>query len=109
MRKPNYTLRRIVVGALVFAFIYLLAGYLWWTGQGFCIGSMAKCVGDFTRQVTVFPLLTGKGEGAGTQPDRERGEAMKENLDLRVAYTVRLNAKGKGSIEYIYEEEGEGK
>jgi hypothetical protein len=34
---------------------------------------------------------------------------MKENLDLRVAYTVRLNAKGKGSIEYIYEEEEESK
>jgi hypothetical protein len=49
MRKPNYTLRRIVVGALVFAVIYLIAGYLWWTGQGFCIGSMTECVGDFTR------------------------------------------------------------
>lgn len=26
---------------------------------------------------------------------------MSESLDLRVAYTVRLNAKGAGSIEYI--------
>lgn len=34
---------------------------------------------------------------------------MKEDLDLRVAYTVRLNAKGKGSVEYIYEEEEESK
>lgn len=24
-----------------------------------------------------------------------------DNLDLRVAYTVRLNGNGKGSIEYI--------
>lgn len=32
-----------------------------------------------------------------------------ESLDLRVAYTVRLNSKGKGSIEYIpAENTGEG-
>jgi hypothetical protein len=30
---------------------------------------------------------------------------MKEDLDLRLSYTVRLNGNGKGSIEYIYEEE----
>jgi hypothetical protein len=31
---------------------------------------------------------------------------MESNLDLRIAYTVRLNGNGKGSIEYIYEGEG---
>jgi hypothetical protein len=34
-------------------------------------------------------------------------------MDLQLAYVVRLNGKGKGSIEYIsvdeYKEEGEGK
>ena len=34
-------------------------------------------------------------------------------MDLQLAYVVRLNGKGKGSIEYIpaeeYEREGEGK
>jgi hypothetical protein len=30
-----------------------------------------------------------------------------ESLDLRPAYTVRLNGKGKGSIEYIPAKEGE--
>jgi hypothetical protein len=34
---------------------------------------------------------------------------MKEDLDLRLAYTVRLNGNGKGSIEYIYEDEEESK
>jgi hypothetical protein len=28
-------------------------------------------------------------------------------MDLKLAYTVRLNAKGKGSIEYIQAREGE--
>lgn len=31
---------------------------------------------------------------------------MERELDLRLAYTVRLNGNGKGSIEYIYEGEG---
>jgi hypothetical protein len=30
---------------------------------------------------------------------------MEKDLELRLAYTVRLNANGKGSIEYIYEGE----
>lgn len=32
---------------------------------------------------------------------------MMESLDLQVAYTVRLNGNGKGSIEYIPAKEGE--
>ena len=44
MRKPNYLLRRLMVGACVVAFIYLVTGYIWWTGESFCIGSMTSCV-----------------------------------------------------------------
>ena len=39
----------------------------------------------------------------GRERERGRGRAM----DLQLAYVVRLNGKGKGSIEYIPAEEYE--
>lgn len=44
MRKPNYILRRLVAGALIAAVIYLVTAYLWYTGDGFCVGTMTSCV-----------------------------------------------------------------
>ena len=44
MRNPNYLLRRLVALFCVVAFIYLVTGYIWWTGESFCIGSMTSCV-----------------------------------------------------------------
>lgn len=32
-----------IAGAIALAIA--LAGFIWWTGDGFCLGTMAKCVG----------------------------------------------------------------
>jgi hypothetical protein len=32
------------------ALIIWISGNIWWTGEGYCIGSMAECLGkEFTR------------------------------------------------------------
>jgi hypothetical protein len=54
MRSRSYYRVRLAVRiafwlALV-AFILWIAGNLWWTGEGYCVGSMSKCLGkEFTR------------------------------------------------------------
>jgi hypothetical protein len=37
-------IKRAIVIALAIALGLAIAGFLWWTGDAFCIGSMAKCV-----------------------------------------------------------------
>ena len=36
---------RIVAGACVLVALYLVTTSIWWTGRGYCFGSMTKCVG----------------------------------------------------------------
>jgi len=43
----------LIYAPAAFALVALLlwiAGNVWWTGEGYCFGSMAKCLGkEFTR------------------------------------------------------------
>ena len=38
----GYLVAGIALG-LALAGIYWIAGNLWWTGEGYCIGSLVKC------------------------------------------------------------------
>jgi len=54
MRSRNYYRVRLAVrlalGLALLALIVWIAGNVWWTGDGYCIGSMSKCLGkEFTR------------------------------------------------------------
>jgi hypothetical protein len=47
MRPLNRRGRRVraaLIGALVVAIIYALSAYLWYTDDGYCIGTLAACV-----------------------------------------------------------------
>jgi hypothetical protein len=34
-----------VAGLLAFYFLYWLINHIWWTDNGYCLGSMEKCLG----------------------------------------------------------------
>jgi hypothetical protein len=50
VRSRNYYRVRLAVrlalALALLALILWIAGYVWWTGEGYCIGSMTKCLGD---------------------------------------------------------------
>lgn len=49
MRSRNYYRTRAIVRAIALAgaitIAIALAGFVWWTGNGICLGTMSKCVG----------------------------------------------------------------
>jgi len=47
MRPLNRRGRRVraaLIGALVVAIVYALSALIWWTGEGFCLGTLTACV-----------------------------------------------------------------
>lgn len=47
MRPLNRRGRRVraaLIAALVIAIIYALSALIWWTGEGYCIGTLTACV-----------------------------------------------------------------
>ena len=47
MRPLNRRGRRVraaLIAALVIAIVYALSALIWWTGEGFCLGTLAACV-----------------------------------------------------------------
>jgi hypothetical protein len=49
MRSRNYYRLRLAVRVgfwlALAGLVYLVSGFLWWTGSGYCPGSMSSCVG----------------------------------------------------------------
>jgi hypothetical protein len=48
MRPLNRRGRRVraaLIAALILATVYALSAFIWWTDKGYCIGTMANCVG----------------------------------------------------------------
>jgi ABC-type dipeptide/oligopeptide/nickel transport system permease subunit len=45
LNKRGRRVRAAIVTALVIALIYALTALIWWTGAGFCLGTMSGCVG----------------------------------------------------------------
>ena len=47
--ERKYVRRRrivsIIIGAVVLVIAYYLINHIWWTGNGYCWGTMEKCVG----------------------------------------------------------------
>lgn len=44
LNKRGKRVRAIVITALVIALIYALSALIWWTGEGYCIGTLTACV-----------------------------------------------------------------
>jgi hypothetical protein len=48
MRPLNRRGRRVraaLIGALVAAIVYALSALIWYTGEGYCIGTLSGCLG----------------------------------------------------------------
>jgi len=47
MKSPNYyrvrTLARVVFWLAVLAVLYIIATQIWWTGGGYCFGTIEEC------------------------------------------------------------------
>jgi hypothetical protein len=44
LNRRGKRVRAIVIVALVLALIYALSAFVWWTGEGYCLGTMAGCI-----------------------------------------------------------------
>jgi hypothetical protein len=44
INRRGRIVRAILIGAGI-ALALWIAGQVWWTGEGWCIGSMSKCIG----------------------------------------------------------------
>ena len=44
LNRRGKRVRAIVIVALVIALIYALSALVWWTGEGYCLGTMAGCI-----------------------------------------------------------------
>jgi len=48
MRPLNRRGRRVraaLIAALVIAIVYALSALVWWTGEGYCLGTLSTCLG----------------------------------------------------------------
>jgi hypothetical protein len=45
LNRRGRTVRAILITALILAGVYALTALIWWTGEGYCLGTMAHCVG----------------------------------------------------------------
>ncbi len=45
LNRRGQRVRAALIAALVIAIVYALSAYLWWTGEGICLGTMTGCVG----------------------------------------------------------------
>ena len=44
LNRRGRRVRAALIAALVIAIVYALSALLWWTGEGYCIGTLAACV-----------------------------------------------------------------
>jgi hypothetical protein len=44
LNRKGRRVRAALIAALVIAIVYALSALLWWTGEGYCIGTLAACV-----------------------------------------------------------------
>jgi hypothetical protein len=45
LNKRGKRVRALLIVAAIAAFIWWMTAGLWWTGTGWCAGSMSECVG----------------------------------------------------------------
>jgi len=45
LNRRGRIVRAILIGAGLALALWLISGYIWFTGEGYCVGSMAKCIG----------------------------------------------------------------
>jgi fatty acid desaturase len=44
LNRRGRTVRAILITALILAGVYALTALIWWTGEGYCLGTLAECV-----------------------------------------------------------------
>ena len=44
LNRRGRRVRAALIAALVIAIIYALSALIWWTGEGYCIGTLTACV-----------------------------------------------------------------
>lgn len=44
LNRRERRVRAALIAALVIALIYALSAFVWWTGEGYCIGTLTACV-----------------------------------------------------------------
>jgi hypothetical protein len=44
LNRRGRRVRAILLTALVIAIVYALSALVWWTGEGYCIGTLTACV-----------------------------------------------------------------
>jgi hypothetical protein len=45
LNRRGRRVRAALIAALVIAIVYALTALVWWTGEGYCLGTMAGCIG----------------------------------------------------------------
>ena len=44
LNRRGRRVRAALIAALVIAIVYALTALVWWTGEGYCIGTLTACV-----------------------------------------------------------------
>jgi hypothetical protein len=44
LNRRGRRVRAILIAALVIAIVYALSALIWWTGEGYCIGTLSSCL-----------------------------------------------------------------
>ena len=44
LNRRGRRVRAALIAALVIAIVYALSALVWWTGEGYCIGTLTACV-----------------------------------------------------------------
>jgi hypothetical protein len=44
LNRKGRRVRAALIAALVIAIVYALSALIWWTGEGYCLGTMAGCI-----------------------------------------------------------------
>ena len=45
LNRRGRRVRAALIAAALLALIYALTALVWWTGSGYCLGTMAGCIG----------------------------------------------------------------
>ena len=44
LNRRGRRVRAALIAALVIAIVYAFSALIWWTGEGFCLGTLTACV-----------------------------------------------------------------
>ena len=44
LNRRGRRVRAALIAALVIALVYALSALIWWTGEGYCLGTLSACV-----------------------------------------------------------------